>query len=78
MRQRTLRTVAVLGAAVVALAGCGGGTGASGDGAFDPAAVFRYAVPGMPTSFDPAPVGTARPGLPGRGVREPRRAEPGR
>ncbi|MFC4855816.1 ABC transporter substrate-binding protein [Actinophytocola glycyrrhizae] len=53
MRQRTLRTVALLGAAAVALAGCGGGTGASGDGAYDPAAVFRYAVPGMPTSFDP-------------------------
>jgi ABC-type transport system substrate-binding protein len=53
MRQRTLRTVAVLAAAVLAVAGCGGGTSASGDGAHDPNAIFRYAVPGMPTSFDP-------------------------
>jgi peptide/nickel transport system substrate-binding protein len=53
MRKRPLRTLALLGAATMALAGCGGGTDAAGDGAFDPNAIFRYAVPGMPTSFDP-------------------------
>lgn len=54
MRQRTLRTLALIGAAALVLAGCGGGSGgASDDGVFDPNAVFRYAVPGMPTSFDP-------------------------
>lgn len=59
MRKRTLRTIALLGAAALALAGCGGGTtaAAGGDGgdtgAFDPNAIFKYAVPGMPTSFDP-------------------------
>ncbi|MFI7673095.1 ABC transporter substrate-binding protein [Actinophytocola sp. NPDC049390] len=53
MRQRILRTFALAATAALALAGCGGGTGSSGDGSFDPNAVFRYAVPGMPTSFDP-------------------------
>lgn len=51
---RKLRTLALLGVAALALAGCGGGTSAAGDGGtFDPTAVFKYAVPGMPTSFDP-------------------------
>ncbi|GAB3468514.1 ABC transporter substrate-binding protein [Actinophytocola sediminis] len=53
MRQRILRTCALVATAALALAGCGGGTDAAGDGASDPNAIFRYAVPGMPTSFDP-------------------------
>ncbi|HYQ62456.1 ABC transporter substrate-binding protein [Actinophytocola sp.] len=54
MRQRPLRIVALLGAAVLALAGCGGGGSAeTADSAYDPNAVFKYGVPAMPTSFDP-------------------------
>jgi ABC-type transport system substrate-binding protein len=53
MRRRILRAIALLGTAALALSACGGGTGSSGDGSFDPNATFRYAVPGMPTSFDP-------------------------
>ncbi|MGI5132909.1 ABC transporter substrate-binding protein [Pseudonocardia sp. CA-107938] len=47
------RCVAVAAAAALVLAGCGGGQPSSAGGDFDPAAVFRYGVPGNPTSFDP-------------------------
>jgi peptide/nickel transport system substrate-binding protein len=53
MRQRPLRIFALFSAVALALAGCDGGTAASGSGANDPSAIFRYAVPAMPTSFDP-------------------------
>jgi peptide/nickel transport system substrate-binding protein len=53
MRHRVRRAGTLLCTAALVLAGCGGGTGASSGSAFDPNAIFRYAVPGMPTSFDP-------------------------
>ncbi|SHL11264.1 peptide/nickel transport system substrate-binding protein [Pseudonocardia thermophila] len=55
MRRAALRWSAALAAAALVLTGCGGGgeepAGAAGE--YDPNAVFRYAVPGNPTSFDP-------------------------
>jgi ABC-type transport system substrate-binding protein len=45
--------VSLLAASALAVAACGGGTGSSDSGSFDPKAIFKYGVPGNPTSFDP-------------------------
>ncbi|BBG05345.1 MULTISPECIES: ABC transporter substrate-binding protein [Pseudonocardia] len=49
------RALGLLTVSALIVAGCGGGGGATepGGGEHDPNAVFKYAVPGMPTSFDP-------------------------
>ncbi|MER6825073.1 ABC transporter substrate-binding protein [Streptosporangium sp. NPDC000563] len=63
MKRAAVKTASAFLATGLALSGCGAGTtdrptsntsGASGDsGAFDNAAILRWAVPGNPTSFDP-------------------------
>lgn len=45
--------ISLLAASALAVAACGGGTGSSDAGSFDPTAILKYAVPGNPTSFDP-------------------------
>src|SRR6187399_2973320 len=52
-RRRALPIISVVAASALVLAGCGGGSSSSGGGTSDPSAIFKYAVPGMPTSFDP-------------------------
>lgn len=62
MSRTTMRLLAAVAASALVLAGCGGGgEGSSSGGEFDPAAVFRYGVPGNPTSFDPRQSAPADP-----------------
>ncbi|MFG1972727.1 ABC transporter substrate-binding protein [Nonomuraea fuscirosea] len=57
MKRAAVRSAGAILATGLALAGCGGGTSApqQGGGTGDPdgSAVLKWAVPGMPTSFDP-------------------------
>ncbi|WP_219460090.1 ABC transporter substrate-binding protein [Nonomuraea rhizosphaerae] len=55
MKRAAVRSAGAILATGLALAGCGGGTTTQqgGSGTTDGSAILKWAVPGMPTSFDP-------------------------